>query len=426
VGPGPGRAARSAPARTEVTLTRGGTHARLPASLRSCCSPPASCRSRSCRARHHGAFFAARTGSCARAATSTRTAEARATSSASPTRRTGTRSSPTRASVKDLNLRNRVGDDFPLYFGVNQRFMLLASQQDVAATDPITRTGFWNMQSSFFATFQPTRSSRSSTPRGVEASTNRATPLRCSVGLRRVPEGRSVRVPFGLRMDDHTVATRNSFLDYIANGYRFLPYDPRRWIAVWRSGARAEACSDAPPSRTGPPPTRRRRRPAPSGRGCQARLRHDRHQAAVVLRRLESDGTGEQRAPFALGLLRAREPRPAGVPRRDRGGHGPGVVGGRSAADQPDGGFAELDWSPQRAYNLRFRYDRLELDRSSDDPTRALNSWNRYALEGEWVPVPFAELRWVLRLIDPVAGYDPGGAEIENEKQAYLQLHLSY
>ena len=66
------------------------------------------------------------------------------------------------------------------------------------------------------------------------------------------------------------------------------------------------------------------------------------------------------------------------------------------------------------------------MDRSSDDPTRALNSYNRVALEGEWVPMPFSELRWVLRWIDPVAGFDAGGAEIPNEEQAYLQLHLSY
>jgi hypothetical protein len=37
--------------------------------------------------------------------------------------------------------------------------------------------------------------------------------------------------------------------------------------------------------------------------------------------------------------------------------------------------------------------------------------------------VPFCEFRWTLRLIDPVAdkpGYN------DNEKQAYIQVHLSY
>src|SRR5262249_52995811 len=31
---------------------------------------------------------------------------------------------------KDLTLVNKVGDNFPLFFGVNQRFMLLASAQN--------------------------------------------------------------------------------------------------------------------------------------------------------------------------------------------------------------------------------------------------------------------------------------------------------
>ena len=45
---------------------------------------------------------------------------------------------------KDLNLRNRVGDDFPLYFGLNQRFMLLANQQ--VNDDGLDHLGFWNME----------------------------------------------------------------------------------------------------------------------------------------------------------------------------------------------------------------------------------------------------------------------------------------
>src|SRR5438094_58498 len=34
------------------------------------------------------------------------------------------------------------------------------------------------------------------------------------------------RTPFGLRLDDHTVSTRNGFLDFYG-GQSFLPYDPR-------------------------------------------------------------------------------------------------------------------------------------------------------------------------------------------------------
>ena len=87
----------------------------------------------------------------------------------------------------------------------------------------------------------------------------------------------------------------------------------------------------------------------------------------------------------------------------------------------------ESDYQASRGVNFRLRYDRLEGARVSDPAVRDQSSYNRYALEGEVVPVPFCELRWTLRLIDPVASKDLSGTvERENEKQAYLQAHFSY
>src|SRR5689334_15015503 len=53
---------------------------------------------------------------------------------------------------KDLNLVNRVGDNFPLYFGLNHRLMLLA---DATSSDHLDRLGFFNMESSVHMAFQP-------------------------------------------------------------------------------------------------------------------------------------------------------------------------------------------------------------------------------------------------------------------------------
>jgi hypothetical protein len=83
-------------------------------------------------------------------------------------------------------------------------------------------------------------------------------------------------------------------------------------------------------------------------------------------------------------------------------------------------GFVELDWAARREVNVRARYDRVVLDRGADPVTRDGSTYHRYALEGEWVPVPFAELRWTLRYIDPKG---PIG---DDERQAYLQFHFSY
>jgi hypothetical protein len=82
--------------------------------------------------------------------------------------------------------------------------------------------------------------------------------------------------------------------------------------------------------------------------------------------------------------------------------------------------FLELDWSAARQYNVRGRYDYSVLDRDSDPAIREASTFSRYALEGEWVPVPFAELRLALRWLDPK---DPA---LNSESQAYLQFHFSY
>jgi hypothetical protein len=51
---------------------------------------------------------------------------------------------------------------------------------------------------------------------------------------------------------------------------------------------------------------------------------------------------------------------------------------------------------------------------------RELNTIDRYAVEGELTPVPFAQLRWTVRLIDPKDG------ALDDETHGYLQFHFSY
>src|SRR6185503_1110377 len=52
----------------------------------------------------------------------------------------------------ELSLVNRVGDNLPLYFSVNQRFMLLTNQFE--DQDSIARLGFYNMQNAIHFAFQ--------------------------------------------------------------------------------------------------------------------------------------------------------------------------------------------------------------------------------------------------------------------------------
>lgn len=332
---------------------------------------------------------------------------------------------------KDLSLKNRVGDEFPLYFGLNQRFMLLGSRQDQPVGDPTDRTGFWNMQNSIYATFQP--HAKLTLVYNLEAVgtsyESRDAFAVIGIGADHYLKAGQFRVPFGLRMDDHTVATRNSFLDYQTQA-RFLPYDPRRVDrGVEIGGTKGNLFGRA--SFT-------------NGTTANSPPLDDQHPQAVAAK--FGYNMSRYQGGFSFYDSWARSPfDPASSARATRWGyyalahHGPVALIGELAAGTDQAwdagavtrtnslaGFVEADWAPHRSYNVRVRYDRLELDRSSDDLVRDLNSWNRYALEGEWVPVPFAELRWTMRLIDPVAEKDPFDVELKSEKQAYLQLHLSY
>ena len=53
----------------------------------------------------------------------------------------------------DLGVVNRLGENVPIYIGVNQRFMLLAD--DTKLVKGLDRIGFFSMENAFHLTFQP-------------------------------------------------------------------------------------------------------------------------------------------------------------------------------------------------------------------------------------------------------------------------------
>ena len=331
---------------------------------------------------------------------------------------------------KDLNLKNRVGDDFPLYFGVNQRFMLLGNKLETE--NGLDRSGFWNMENAIYATFQPhpklTLVYNLEQAFGSNYQSRDAFAL-LGLGSSHYLKAGQFRVPFGLRMDDHTVATRNSFLDF-QTGEAFLPFDPRNVDRGVELGGtrgdffgRASFTNGSSITSNGPANDRRH----PQAFAAKLGYAHAGYQGGLSFYddwRWQNTSTSTRAMRWGyyamghLGPLAAIGEIAAGTDAQTAGG----AVARRNSL----AGFIEADWAPHRAYNVRVRYDRLELDRGSDDFARAQNSYNRYAVEGEWVPVPFAELRWTFRVIDPVADDDGFGTVRESEKQGYLQLHVSY
>ena len=345
---------------------------------------------------------------------------------------------PEGSPFKDLTLTNRVGEQMPVYLGVNQRFMLLTNTQ--TKSDSLDRLGFFSMESAIHIAFQPhPRLTLVYTNDVFAAVQNSTTPRQKDAygmftGLPwdgYVRAGR-FRVPFGLRMDDHTVATRVGFLDFV--GGTFLPYDPRQpdmglEIGAERAGffgraaytnGRANVIGADPHAET---KTLKLGHRAPWFEGAvslyddYAKNRPGAGQPINMRQtRWGFYGLSHWRELSLLGEVAAGT---------DQGAAGGTGITPYVPTDKTNllAWWAELDYAVSRSLNLRTRYDYMVTDRSSDPAVRDAATFSRWALEGEWVPVPFAELRGTLRHIDYKENQ---GLGVDNENQAYLQFHFSY
>lgn len=334
----------------------------------------------------------------------------------------------------DLALTNRVSETLPLYVGVNQRFMLLGSEQ--VSGDGLDRLGFFNMENSLHLTFQPHSKLTMVYSRD---GFNEASRSRDAFGLLALPanmylKAGQFRIPFGLRMDDHTVATRNGFLDFQTQ-QRVLPYDPRvtnrglelggERSSFFGRAAWTEHAQDA----AGPLGGNSKSQTVTAKLGYAV----PQYQGGISVFddwiREDPTGAGERARATRWGYYGMTHFGPLALLGEVVAGTDEYTIGDPAqpfAKINSLGYFAQLDYAPAREWNFRVRYDRMEVDRSSDELIRDANSWTRMALEGEYVPVPFAELRWTLRYVDPDAKDDGFGAEPPAETQAYLQFHFSY
>ncbi len=330
---------------------------------------------------------------------------------------------------KDLNLTNRIGETMPVYLGLNQRFMLLGNA--ATKSDSLDRFGFFNMENALYVSFQPHPRltlvySRDAFNDGVLAQD--AFGLIGGFPWDGYLKAGRFRTPFGLRMDDHTVATRDGFLDF-QTGKMFMPYDvrfPDMGVEVGADHANIfgrVAYTNGASDVLGLKPSQ------PYAQTATAKLGYNRSafQSALSFYDDYERPDAANLAPFRratrwgwYALTHWRQLVLLGEVAAGTDRH---LEGGRTNLLA---GWAEADYAFGRAVNLRVRYDRLETDRSSVAIVRDANTWNRYAIEGEYLPVPFAEVRWALRLIVPKSDQDESGHSRVNEKQAFVQMHFSY
>lgn len=339
---------------------------------------------------------------------------------------------------KDLNLSNRVSDAMPVYFGVNQRFMLLSNANQTQPQPE--RAGFFNMENALYVTFQPHPRltmvySRDAFNDAVLAQD--AFGMISGFPMNGYLKVGRFRTPFGLRIDDHTVATRAGFLNLTGGPPdSYLPYDPRfPDMGLEVGGDRGPIFGRA--AYTSGNSNVFGAQPFAQTATAKLGYNNAHYQGAVSFyddyektglfpfrraTRWGYYGMTHWRNLEALGEIGAGTDQHA---RLDPRGHARNVLAA----------FGELDWTLNRSVNLRGRYDLLQLDRdgtlqvrpdNSTVSTSDLNTWSRWAIEGEYLPVPFAELRATFRVIVPKEDVDAGGFAQRTERQGYLQFHFSY
>ncbi|TMQ53273.1 MAG: hypothetical protein E6K73_01650 [Candidatus Eisenbacteria bacterium] len=344
----------------------------------------------------------------------------------------------------DLSVVNRVGDNMPVYFGLNHRVLLLGNT--TVKTDSLDRLAFFNMENAIHIAFQPH-------PRLALVHTqDGATPRESFGWIGGFPWDGYIKIgafrnPFGLRMDDHTVATRQGFLDFftvpsgLANLVQrtFLPYDPRSTdegieVGATRSGFYGRvALTNGSSSLFAPPGF---------GNSFAEAKAVKLGYGNTFFHAAASFYDDYQKNPITFTL-----PPAFPIRRASRWGffalthYRRLALLGEIAAGTDEfefseakrnllAGFAEADYAPMRSVNFRFRYDHVNLDNRRyiliSGPADGLNTHDRYSVEGEYVPVPFAELRWTLRFIQHKFGGNSLVGDVPDERQGYLQFHFSY
>jgi len=330
-----------------------------------------------------------------------------------------------------LDLTNRIGDRMPVYISVNQRFMAITNS--TFQSDSLDRFGFYNMESSLHIAFQPhERLTLVYSRDGFDSGSSTKDVWGMISGFKYGGYFRAGRFrnPFGLRLDDHTIATRNGFLDFQPVQESYLPYDPRTPDEGIEVGAtpgrfygRMALTNGGVPYGAFPLANQYAQAFA-----AKVGINTPRYQNGISF---YDDFRDDQRATFAdrratrwgyYGLSHWKQ-----FETLFEIGAGTDYLGGTEHRNKL-AGFGEIDYTPNRWMNLRARFDYLDLDRSSAFTDAGAVSLNRrYAIEGEFLPVPFAEIRWAVRLIDPSESLALDGVtEIPNEKQAFVQFHFSY
>jgi hypothetical protein len=306
----------------------------------------------------------------------------------------------------DILLANKLGD--ALYFGTNLRQQYTYVKTDGAAGTDVST--FFPMQGALYVAFAPLPNLTAQYNRDLRAARD------AWVMVHDLPAGMYVRagqfrVPFGLRMDDHTGAMRAGFRDAVAGSFGtsgFLPYDPRGVEGGIEVGISPLTVANVTLS-------------ASLTNGGEA-FAQEAQAVAAKLTLVEGRYIGN-----LSGYHNYRSTTGARTWRASyAGGYGvlPGLAflaeGGvgenedaAGAIERTRGFFVEADWRVNRTVLVRGKYDYVDLE--VDQAGRAQE---RFTAEGDFTFLPFLDLKLSYRRIVP--------EDAPDEHQGLLQWHFYY
>lgn len=284
-----------------------------------------------------------------------------------------------------------------LYFGTNTRLLYLYEDPKAYGTTEDPRTSsFFQMQGALYTTIRPHsnlamvwHTDFSDAGAQVRDLYGMIDGLDLDTYLR---FGR-IRVPFGLRQDDHTGATRGGFEDPAGGGTGALPYDPRTTQTGFEAGFRPGPFQISAALTNGPSAPFVDKAQTISGKVVYWR------------RRLQIGASAYDSYETASGTRATRYGAHALFGWRELSLIGEYVQGRdedpSQAVTRLRAVYGEANWRFSRSLLAIVRYDFIDHDFDVEGQAA-----ERFGVEGVWTAVPFADLRLAYRYVIPESSGD--------------------
>ncbi len=306
----------------------------------------------------------------------------------------------------DLAIGNKVGD--ALYFGTNLREQYTYVRQ-MGSGETGVSTSF-PMQGALYVTFSPHQQLVVTYNRDLRETRDAWLMLR-DLPLGGYVKAGQIRVPFGLRQDDHTSSMRAGFRESLAGSFGtsgFLPYDPRSVEGGLEVGASPLASSSlsivGAISNGGPAFANKAQ--ALTGK---AYVNESSFMAGVSVYDNWRSTSGQRDTRYAAnGGVRV------GEQLAFLGEVGQGKSTHPSFGEErPRGFYVEGDYRLNRAVLFRAKYDYIDLNHNVEGEAS-----ERYTAETDLTIVPFMDIKLSLRRVVP--------EDAPDENQALVQWHAYY